>query len=367
MMVQELTLPGQFVESRRRNEFIYTVTQDFTSTSDIVDCVYCGGQRHLNINVFKLNQTGQLELVDEAQLPGYSPTVAIFQDYLVIANHNPEEKNWQTTQIQVFDLSQNDPLVALPILKVPGQVPSEFHLSVVDQYLRVVYGPEDRQDGSTLAIYDLQSPEMALIGKVDQIAPGENLFATRFVDNRAFVVTYESKDPLWVIDLSNPMAPEILGELHVPGWSEKMFFHEDRLFAVGIDDQPLENEASDWVRRVALSLFDVADPTKPSLINRFTPLAGKVSNSWSPALDDERALLLDWTDAFAAVPITSWETETGNHLQIVSLANDRVEDAGRLDTLVPIQRSLSIAPDVLVALGDQALLTLRWGGVNRRC
>lgn len=365
-IVHDMTLPGQFIESRRRGEFIYSVTQNVTQNrADLVvlDCVDCGySQYNININVLRLKDSGQLEVVDKAQLPGYSPTIAIFPDYLVITNHNPEEQKWQTTQIQAFNLSQNDdPLVDLPTLKVPGQVPSEFHLSVLNQHLRVVYGPEDRQDGSTLAIYDLSSPELALIGKIGDIAPGEDLFATRFVDNRAFVVTFERTDPLWVIDLSEPTAPKILGELEVPGWSEKMFFHDDRLFAVGIDDQPLANEENRWVRRVSMSLFDVKDPTKPSLINRFTPLTDEVSYSSSPALDDERALLLDWDNAYAALPIVSNDAETGNHLQIVSLANDKIEDAGRLDSPIEIQRSLSIAPDVLAALGDQALLTLRWG------
>ncbi len=358
--VQEMSLSGRFIESRRRGSFIYSVTEQFDSMMDCgeKDCI--GSQQTINITVLRLSETGQLEEVDKAQLSGYSPTIAIFPDHLIIANHN--EGKWRSTQVQAFDLSQVvDPLVTLPLLKVPGQIPSEFHLSVKNQQLRVVYGPEDRTDGSTLAIYDLTSPDMALVGEISKIAPGEDLFATRFVDNRAFVVTFERKDPLWVIDLTDPTNPSILGELHVPGWSEKMFFHEDRLFAVGIDDQPLENEEKRWVRRVALSLFDVKDPTKPTLINRFTPLAGEVTYSWSQALDDERALLLNWEDAFAALPIESHETEAGSHLQIVSLANDKIEDAGILESPIPIQRSLSLSENVLAALGDQALLTLRWG------
>jgi len=357
--VQDMSLSGRFIESRRRGEFIYSVTEQFNPVA--IDCIDCSGisKNLININVLHLTEEGLLEEVDKASIPGYSPTIAIFQDNLVITNHNPEEDKWQTTQIQVFDLSQTDPLVALPTLKVPGQVPSEFHLSVKNQLLRVVYGPEDRQHGSTLAIYDLTS--MDLVGQVSEIAPGEALFATRFVNNRAFVVTFERTDPLWVIDLTDPTSPSILGELHVPGWSEKMFFHEDRLFAVGIDDQPLENEENRWVRRVALSLFDVKDPTLPTLINRFTPLAGEVNHSSSPALYDERALLLNWEEAFAALPIETYEGEAATHLQIVSLANDKIEDAGRLESPVSIQRSLSVEENVLAALGDQALLTLRWG------
>ena len=366
--VYSMALPGHFIESRRRREFIYTVTDHYDATK-IYDCVGdCYGVTSSTIKISALRldtTTGKLQEVDKAELAGYAPIVAIFPNHLVIANRNPQENNWQSTQIQLFDLAQaDDPLLALPTINVPGQVPSEFHLSVYNQQFRVVYGPEDREDGSTLAVYDLTAPQMPLLGKVDKIAPGEGLFATRFVDNRAFVVTFERTDPLWVIDLSEPTQPTIVGELHIPGWSEKMFFHEDRLFAVGIDDQPTENEGQSWVRRVAVSLFNVADPTEPKLINRFTPLAGEARYSWSPALDDERALLLNWTDSFAALPINSWETGNLNHLQIVSFGNDRIEDAGRLDSSVQIQRSLSLAPEVLAALGDQALMTLSWGNAE---
>jgi len=368
-VMQEMALSGIFLESRRRNNVIYGIMQDYTVKEEVgtmtgvtVDCFDCGiyNESVINISALRFN-AGQLEKVDETQVLGYSATTAIFPDYLVIANHNPQESRWQTTQIQLFDLSQSDPLVELPTLTVPGQVPSEFHLSVVGQHFRVVYGPEERESGSSLAVYDLSSPNMALLGKVDAIAPGEGLFATRFVDNRAFVVTFERTDPLWVIDLSDATNPTILGELEVPGWSEKLFFHEDKLFAVGIDNQPLETEESRWVSRVALSLFDVADPTNPSLIKRFTPFAGQVDYTYSPALNDERALFLDWEAGYAALPISSYALEDANYLQIVSLADETLNDAGNLGSTTAIQRSLSIESDVLVALGDQALTTLRWG------
>ncbi len=366
-IIQEISLAGQFIESRRRGDFIYVVM----GQSEMVDVVCAINEfcldytlQTLNINVLQLTETGKLENVDKnkKQILGYSPNIAIFPDYLVISNRNLKEGGWLSTQIQVFDLSQTDPLVALPTLIVPGQVPSEFHLNIQNQQLRVVYGPENRQAGSTLGIYNLNSPELALIGEVSDIAPGEDLFATRFANNRAFVVTYERQDPLWVIDLTDSEKPTILGELHIPGWSEKMFFHDDILFAVGIHDQPLENEAIKFgVRRVALSLFDVADPTNPTLLDRFVPLADRVQYSQSPALYDERALLLDWENEFAALPILSHENGMSSHLQLTSFANRQFENVGVLDSPILIQRSLKIAPDVLVALGDQALTTLRWG------
>ncbi len=356
--VNELTLSGQFMESRRRNEYIYAVTQDYV-TLDTPECMGCSSNV-VKVEALHLDSTGQLTVTDKAQAGGYSPRVAIFPDLLVVINDDPN--NWISTQIATFDLSQAEgKLVALPLLKVPGRVPSEFHVNATSDQLRVVYGPENREAGSTLAIYNLLSPTLDLLGKVDKIAPGEDLFATRFVNDRAFVVTYERKDPLWVIDLSNANAPKIMGELIVPGWSEKLFFHEDRLFAVGIDDQPAEGEENQWVRRVAMSLFDVADPTKPALLSKFTPLAKQVTYSWSAAIDDERALLLDWEGEFAALPLDSWDLNGGSFLQVVSFAANQLTDAGLLNSPVSLQRSLTIAPEVLAALGDQSIMTVRWG------
>lgn len=360
--VQDLPLSGSLLQSRRRGDFIYTVTSDYQPIPPSADCKEnCGSQSVVVVHAIQMQKTGQLVEVDKAQLPGYSPNIAIFPDHLVVANTDPT--NWIDTQIAIFDLAQADgKLKALPTLKVPGRVPSEFHLDITNQQFRVVYGPEDRQKGSTLAIYNLLSPKLDLLGKVSDIAPGEDLFATRFVNNRAFVVTYVRKDPLWVIDLTDATAPKVIGELNVPGWSEKLFFHEDRLFAVGTDDQPAEGEAKDkWIRRVAMSLFDVADPTKPLLLSKLTPLAGQVSYSSSPAIDDERALLLNWDNALAALPIESWETDAGSYLQIVSLANNKIDDVGLVPSPISLQRSLPIQPNILAALGDQALLTVRWG------
>jgi uncharacterized secreted protein with C-terminal beta-propeller domain len=392
-LLQDLTLSGYFSQSRRRNEVIYAVTQQTT----YVDCPVAetvpacvSYQSTVNITALRWNENGQLSEVDKDSLPGYSPIIAIFPDYLVIANHNPEEQNWQTTQIQVFDLSQaNDPLVKTCLFKVPGQVPSEFHLNVVDKYLLVVYGPENRETGSTLAIYDLSTCSKDPVGQVNNIAPGEMLKGTIFCGNLAFVVTYFTTDPLWVIDFSNFNEPKIIGELHVPGWSEKLFFKKNKnsegkpdcksLFAVGVDqtpsqspDQPStieppltkEETRCPWWSRVMISLFDITDPTKPEPVkgSPLIPLADQVCYSYSPALNDERALLLDWeAEQVAALPIDSWETGAKSILQIVSLDNDNLTDVGYVDSPVSLQRAAVIDDNKLAALGDQILLTLSWG------
>jgi hypothetical protein len=363
--VDEVTLSGNFLQSRRRNDVIYTVSQQDAMVSIPVEsgCVDCGYtyMPSVRITALRLDTQGKLNLVDKADVAGYQAEVAIFADYLVVASHDAQE--WLTTNIQIFNLAvPNAALVKLPLLNVPGEVPSEFHLNIYNQQFRVVYGPTwNDKTGSNLAIYDLSKPTLDLLGKVSNIAPGEALYATRFTDNRAFVVTYQRTDPLWVIDLSHPQMPSILGELKVPGWSEKLFFHNDKLFAVGTQDQPEANETNQWVRRVALSLFDVSDANNMNLLSRFIPLLDLgITYSSTEALTDERALFLDWDNQFASLPIQAWETSEGSFLQLVSFQNDKIESIGRIASPVQIRRSLPIDQHKLAALGDQEILTLAW-------
>lgn len=342
-IISEQKFEGHFLQSRRRNDVIFSVNQNYDSNG-----------MQLRLNATLINSLGNVSTIDSNTLQGYDPKIAIFPDHLVISNHDPKE--WQTSIVTVFDLSGAKPLSSPKQLKVAGYIPSEFHLSVQNQQLRLVYGPTfNSPQGSSLAIYDLSTPDLSLIGKVEKIAPNEALFATRFVGDMAYVVTYQRKDPLWAIDLSNPKQPTIKGELIVPGWSEFMFFNDNKLFAIGFDDQLAEGET--WARRVSASLFDVASATDLKLINKVTPLWGKSSYSYSQATSDERALLLDWDQQLAAFPLESWYKDQNSYLQILRFNNDKLTDAGLLALPLTPQRSLLLNRDKLGILSDQVFFT----------
>lgn len=80
------------------------------------------------------------------------------------------------------------------------------------------------------------SPFGKVIGKITNIAPGENFQSARFIGNRLYLVTFEQIDPFFVIDLSSPTAPKILGELKIPGYSTYLHpYDKDRLIGLGYD------------------------------------------------------------------------------------------------------------------------------------
>jgi hypothetical protein len=88
---------------------------------------------------------------------------------------------------------------------------------------------------------------------------GEVLKSSRFVGDRAYVVTFHQTDPLMVIDLSKPEKLVKLGELDIPGFSDYMQpIDKDNLLTIGRD-----TDASGVDRGLMLQLFDVSDATAP--------------------------------------------------------------------------------------------------------
>ena len=90
-----------------------------------------------------------------------------------------------------------------------------------------VWGTEEK---STNRLYVLDD-EMEISGSLENIAPGERIYSARFMGNRAFLVTFKTVDPLFVIDLKDATKPTILGELKIPGYSDYLHpFDENHLF-----------------------------------------------------------------------------------------------------------------------------------------
>ncbi len=113
--------------------------------------------------------------------------------------------------------------------------------------------------------------------------PREDIYGVRFNGDKAYVVTFERKDPFYVLDLANPTDPKIAGALEIPGFST--YLHpvgDNYVFAIG-------NEANDngFAAGLKVSLYDIRDPANPAEISKH--ILG-TAYSWSSALYDHRAL-----------------------------------------------------------------------------
>lgn len=120
------------------------------------------------------------------------------------------------------------------------------------------------------------SSRPAEIGK-----PNERLYGVRFFGDRAYLVTFEQIDPLYVIDLSTPTDPQIAGELEVPGVAD--FLHpvnENLLLSLGRIDTEVDSGGNTFrlLRGIKLELFNTSDLSQPSSVQTIE-LGGKFSST----------------------------------------------------------------------------------------
>jgi len=117
--------------------------------------------------------------------------------------------------------------------------------------------------------------------------PGENLYASRFIGDRAYLVTFRVTDPLYVLDVGNPHDPFIVGELELPGYSDYLHpVNDGLLIGLGKDAIPATTNGwgdgrGAWYQGVKLALFDVSNPSEPQVAD--SRIIGKRGTE-SPAL-----------------------------------------------------------------------------------
>ncbi len=142
---------------------------------------------------------------------------------------------------------------------------------------------------------------MHTVGSLEYIAPDEKIYSTRFLGDRLYMVTFKRIDPFFVIDLSNPEHPGILGKLKIPGYSDYLHpYDENHIIGLG-----KETESNEWggvsVGGLKLALFDVTDVNNPVMVDKVE--IGD-SGTDSAALQDHKAFLFDKGKDLLVIPVS---------------------------------------------------------------
>ena len=145
----------------------------------------------------------------------------------------PEPK----TAIYKYDLTGNTVKYA-GTGEVKGDVLNQFSMDEFNGFFRIATTDWGRGESNN-NVYILDS-NMKNVGAVKNLAPGERIYSVRFSGNTGYVVTFRNMDPLFVLDLSNPSNPKVLGELKIPGFSN--YLHpvgDGLLLGLGVDTQEI--------------------------------------------------------------------------------------------------------------------------------
>jgi inhibitor of cysteine peptidase len=183
--------------------------------------------------------------------------------------------------------------------RVEGQILNQFALDEHDGFLRVATTTQGQELANHVFVLN---PDLELVGEITDIAPGEKIYSTRFIADRLYMVTFRTIDPLFVIDLSEPTAPTILGKLKIPGYSDYLHpYDENHLIGFGKDTEASKDGSFAWYQGMKLALFDVSDVENP--IQKHQLIIGDRGTD-SELLRNHKALMWDDTRKMIGFPIS---------------------------------------------------------------
>lgn len=190
-----------------------------------------------------------------------------------------------------------------------------FRMSEEGQYLRVVTS-ESSTTGPLHRLFVLNEGEQNQLQQVSVLPndnkpeaigkPFEDIYAVRFVGTKAYIITFQQIDPLYEIDISDPLNPSKVAELEMPGVARYLHpLNEDWLLGIG---QEVDNGLMQGVK---IELYDLRDKSAPQI--KDTQIIG-TRGSWSEAFSDLRSigfLQKDDDTRQLSIPINRYELQQG--------------------------------------------------------
>ncbi len=239
----------------------------------------------------------------------------------------PVSPSAPTTEIHAFAITGADPARYLASGQVEGTLLNQFSMSEHEGHLRVAtttepifgatptaepVGPDDTVQSTTdrskadptaavsesmVSVLAFDEGRLSQVGQVAGLGRTERIYAVRFIGDRGYVVTFRQTDPLYVLDLSDPSAPAVRGELKVAGYSAYLHPVGENLL-LGLGQDATEQGGTQGTQ---LALFDVSDPANPIRLHHFT-----MPQSSSEAEYDHHAFLYWPKTGLTVIPVQSY-------------------------------------------------------------
>lgn len=302
------------------------------------------------VNVLSLDLDDPFARFEGESVVGEAETVYASADSIYVAATESNEGPFPSfdesldTILHKFDISDAE---AHPSYRASGRVTGtlvdSFALSEQDDVLRLATTEWIGDPSSEVHTLEDVDGEFVHLDELRGLAPGEEIYAARFVGDIGYLVTYEVElgDPLFTIDLSDPEAIAQAGELEVSGFSNYLHpMDEDHLLSVGMD----EDSGGSWY--LAVSLFDVSDLEDPQLADR------ELLDATSSESQTEHHAFNYFADQ-DALAIPSWTTLYEPVLEVIEATTAGLEPTGRVyqdevleafssdvTTCAPIRRSV---------------------------
>jgi hypothetical protein len=306
----------------------------------------------------QMRKVDQLRYGDSNDNYSWQRSITVTDKRMYVAGPEYGKNGPVGSSIQVIDISDpHGDLVEGAVLEASGQIESRWQMDEYDGVLRVIsQTPQWRMtDPPTLQTFKIvSSQDFRPLARLDIVIPArEALRSARFDGPRGYLITALQQDPLYTLDLSNPSAPKLVGELEMPGYLYHMEPRGDRLLGLGYDQG---NPAGS----ITVSLFDVSNLSAPKMLSRVN-----FGGNWANLPEDQdrihKVFRVLPEDGLILVPFSGYEFSSKEEycggksvggVQLVDFVNDGLRLRGAAPSTGEARRAL-LHRDHLLSISDQ--------------
>ena len=221
--------------------------------------------------------------------------------------------------------------------KISGHLLNQFSMDEFEGNLRIATTIGQRwgfggKNTNANDVYVLNA-DLKTIGSVIDLGKEERIYSARFIKDKGYLVTFKETDPFYILDLSDPTAPKMTGELKIPGYSGYLHPVADNLIlGIGKEDS-----------KVKASLFDVSDSNNPKETSKLT-----LDEYWSEALSDHKAFLQDRKHEIFFIPASK-----GGY--VISYKDSKLTVAKKIDGY-SVKRALYIGDNLYILTANKIII-----------
>jgi len=326
VLLHDLMLSGSYFNSRMMEDYVYFVVSQPAYIVDktvILPKIYSGDWAIKEIVPTEIHYTNHtdsyqqfttfvaMNIKNMTEAPTYLTIMLGSTSNMYVSTNNMyvtyPDYGGNTTIYRVHIQANNMSCEASG--EVSGHELDQFSMDEYDDHFRIVTTDwASSVQKSNLYVLDMN---MSIVGKLENLGVTENLHSTRFMGDRCYLVTFKKTDPLFVINLTEPTNPTVLGELKIPGYSDYLHpYDEDHIIGVGKETvEAVEGEFA-WYQGVKISLFDVSNVSNPLQMANY--IIGDRGTD-TPVLWDHKAFLFDKAKDLLVLPVLVAEIDPAQY------------------------------------------------------
>ena len=326
VLTRNATFDGNYFNSRMIGDYVYVVTSQPTYyqedevalpriySNDRVEEISATEIYYLDTLDYSYAYTNLVAV--NVQDAGEDPTCKSFllgatsNLYVSLNNIYIISQRYERTLIYRMSI-ENNQIELVANGEVPGYVLNQFSMDEHAGYFRIAtttghIARSFDEASSKNHIYVLDM-DLDIVGRLEDLAQGEKIYSARLMGDRCYLVTFRKIDPLFVIDLKDPYAPEVLGQLKITGYSDYLHpYDENHVIGVGKETVAAEQGDFSWYQGVKISLFDVSDVENPKEIDKYE-IGDRGTDS--PVISDHKAFLFDKSRNLLVIPVSVAEID----------------------------------------------------------